>query len=314
LETTADVAGFIPDVSQGITNAIVGGNAENPLGSKSFSRNLQALGLGYYDSSKGGPDFFQIKDGEEPATIGDMPPSTRPYAVAGEEMSTAAATTMGIGALARGRTAMQLANPVRDQMVPMTLKNPLAPIENTAGFIRNSTKDIIDFAAKNPAQFRKMETSVAILSGIGGGIAETVAPGDPTARMIGSIAAPLSPTTLPIAAQGSYALLNKVTYGSVDKLSNAIAMKFRGREGALDAVGRKFQDAVVAQGVKPEDLVNQIDNFIKNNPQYANQKGNLSAGLATGDDTLLAIERSLIAGDSEISKKPLRKLPPLSRR
>ena len=302
LETTADVAGFIPDVSQGITNAIVGGNAESPLGSKNLSRNLQALGLGYYDSSKG-PEFFQIKDGEEPATIGDMPPSTRPYAVAGEEMSTAAATTMGVGALARGRTAMQLANPVRDKMVPMTLKNPLAPIENTAGFLRNSTKDMIDFAAKNPAQFRKMETSVAVLSGIGGGIAEKVAPGDPTARMIGSIAAPLSPTTLPIAAQGSYALLNKVTYGSLDKLRNAIAMKFRNREGALDAVARKFQDAVVAQGAKPEDLAKQIDDFIKNNPRYANQQGNLSAGLATGDDTLLAIERSLIAGDSKISKK-----------
>jgi hypothetical protein len=300
LETTADVAGFIPDVSQGITNAIVGGNAESRLGSKNLSRNLQALGLGYYDSSKG-PEFG-FNEGE-PATIGDMPPSTRPYAVAGEEMSTAAATTMGVGTLARGRTAMQLANPVRDKMVPMTLKNPLAPIENTAGFLRNSTKDMIDFAAKNPAQFRKMETSVAVLSGIGGGIAEKVAPGDPTARMIGSIAAPLSPTTLPIAAQGSYALLNKVTYGSLDKLRNAIAMKFRGREGALDAVGRKFQDAVVAQGAKPEDLAKQIDDFMKNNPQYANQQGNLSAGLATGDDTLLAIERSLIAGDSEISKE-----------
>ena len=144
-----------------------------------------------------------------------------------------------------------------------------------------------------------METSVAILSGTGGGIAEAVDPGDPTTRMIGSIAAPLSPSVLPLVAQGSYKLLNKVSGGTVNKLRNAISTRFG---DGTDAVARQLQDTVVAEGANPADLAKHIDNFIKKNPQYANKQGNLSPGLATGDDTLLAIERSLIAGDSKISK------------
>lgn len=298
LETTADIAGLPADAFQGALNYITDEEDEHILGSKNLSRNLQALGLGYYDSSKG-PEFGLAGYSEEPETIADMPANTRPFAVAGEEAATAGAMAFGVGHLARGRTAMQLANPVRDSMIPLSRSNPLAAVQNTAGFIRNSAKDMVDFAAKNPQKFRNMETSVAILSGTGGGIAEAVDPGDPTTRMIGSIAAPLSPSVLPLVAQGSYKLLNKVSGGTVNKLRNAISTRFG---DGTDAVARQLQDTVVAEGANPADLAKHIDNFIKKNPQYANKQGNLSPGLATGDDTLLAIERSLIAGDSKISK------------
>lgn len=297
LETTADIAGLPADAFQGALNYITDEDDEHILGSKNLSRNLQALGLGYYDSSKG-PEFLAGYN-EEPETIADMPPNTRPFAVAGEEAATAGSAALVVGHLARGRTAMQLANPVRDSMIPLSRSNPLAAVQNTAGFIRNSAKDMVDYAAKNPQKFRDMETSIAILSGTGGGIAEAVDPGDPTTRMIGSIAAPLSPSVLPLVAQGSYKLLNKVSGGTVNKLRNAISTRFG---DGLDAVARQLQDTVVAEGANPADLAKHIDNFIKKNPQYANKQGNLSPGLATGNDTLLAIERSLIAGDSEISK------------
>lgn len=296
----SDIAGLPVDAVNKVILEPMGLGTDEPMfGSKNLSRTLQAFGMGYYDSSKP----RTISGSSDPATYADMPPSTRPYAVAGEEAATALSMAAPIGLAARSRTAMQLANPSRDAMVPLSRSNPLAPIENTRGFLRNSINDMIDLAAKNPKKFYKMETSVAFLSGVGGGLAETIAPGDPTARMIGSIVAPLSPTALPIAAQGSYTLLNKVTGGSVEKLRNAITTRLRGSEGTLDAAGRAFQNAVVAEGANPKDLAKLINDWIKKNPQYANQQGNLSAGLATGDDTLLAIERSLIAGDSEISKQ-----------
>lgn len=287
-ETGADVLGSPVDVTNFALQQVGLGSEEPLFGSKMLARSLQSMNMGYYDSSA--PDrSIRSNQSEEKndrvpaATIADMPPSTRPYAVAGEEAATSLALASPIAYAARLRTPLQIAN-----------------MSKSAPSLREGIPGMIDFAAKNPDKFRNLESSVAVLSGVGGGIAETVAPGDPNARMIGSISGALSSTVLPLSAQASYKLLNKVSFGTVDKLKNAITLRFGGAE---TAVAKKFQEVIVAEGSDPKQLAKKIDDFIKQNPQYLNQQGNLSAGLATGDDTLLAIERSLIAGDKEISKK-----------
>ncbi len=263
------------------------------MGSKDLSRDVQRLGMGYYDAvpNRIGPkgpedetflppalDLFRQAKGE-PSTLGDMPPSIRPGAVAGEEMAFAASTFAPVGLLARGKKSVDIAR-----------------LEKS----RNPVNQMVAFAAKNPRINASLEGSFAALSALGGAAAEASKPGDETARMVGTIGLPIS---FPLVAVPAHQIL-KLASPTVDKIKQSITARLS-EERAETAVAKRLQQAVIDGGENPLTIASTIEDFLKKNPEYRNKstKGSLSPGLATGDETLLAIERSLIQGDQGIGKR-----------
>jgi len=293
-EGAAKMAGLSVDyVSAGLGAIGIPTSDEPFMGSKDLSRDVQRLGMGYYDAvpNRIGPkgpedetflppalDLFRQAKGE-PSTLGDMPPSTRPGAVAGEEMAFAASTFAPVGLLARGKKSLDIAR-----------------LEKS----RNPVNQMVAFAAKNPRINASLEGSFAALSALGGAAAEASKPGDETARMVGTIGLPIS---FPLVAVPAHQIL-KLASPTVDKIKQSITARLS-EERAETAVAKRLQQAVIDGGENPLTIASTIEDFLKKNPEYRNKstKGSLSPGLATGDETLLAIERSLIQGDRGIGKR-----------
>ena len=247
--------------------------SKDPLGgSKDMRRATQGLGVGYY---KQRPSRLGLDDSNEPAQIGDMPPSTRPAAVFGEEVGMSASFFAPIAMAAKGKTAMQIAN-----------------LEKSA----NPVNQMIAFAAKKPMANASLESIFATLSGTGAAVAETVAPGDSSARMLGSIATPLAPIAIPGLTLG---LLKVVGGQSLEKLGTNVKIRL----GDVDTAAAKLlQQGVIDAGGDPTRLASSIESFLKKNPHYRNKqtKGDLSPGMITNDPTMLAVERTLIDADKKI--------------
>ena len=259
-------------------------------GSKGFRNVIQSSGLGYYKQ----PSRLGLDD-DSLAELGDMPPSTRPAAVFGEEVGASLVPGGMIMKAARGRTALQIAT-----------------LEKSA----NPVNQMIAFAAKKPGANASLESAFAALSGTGAAVAEATRPGDPSARMLGSIATPLAPIVLPGLSLG----LIKLAGGQrLERLGTNIKIKL----GDADSVAAKLlQQTVVDAGGDPAKLANGLEKFFVKFPQYRNKKttrtqkqiasgargetildpktGSLSPGMITNDSTLLAVERTLIANDSKI--------------
>ena len=259
-------------------------------GSESIRGVTQALGQGYYKQ----PSRLGIDD-DRLAELGDMPPSTRPAAVFGEEVGATLVPGGIIMKAARGKTALQIAS-----------------LEKSA----NPVNQMIAFAAKKPGANASLESAFAALSGTGAAVAEAVRPGDSSARMVGAVATPLAPIALPGLSLG----LIKLAGGQrLEKLGTNIQIKL----GGADSVASKLlQQAVVDAGGDPTKLAKSIEKFLIKFPQYRNKKttrtqkqiasgergetildpktGSLSPGMITNDPTLLAVERTLIANDSKI--------------
>ena len=247
--------------------------SKDPLGgSKDMRRATQGLGVGYY---KQRPSRLGLDDSNEPAQIGDMPPSTRPAAVFGEEVGMSASFFAPIAMAAKGKTAMQIAT-----------------LEKSA----NPVNQMIAFAAKKPMANASLESIFATLSGTGAAVAETVAPGDSSARMLGSIATPLAPIAIPGLTLG---LLKVVGGQSLEKLGTNVKIRL----GDVDTAAAKLlQQGVIDAGGDPTRLASSIESFLKKNPHYRNKqtKGDLSPGMITNDPTMLAVERTLIDADKKI--------------
>ena len=249
--------------------------SKDPLGgSKDMRRVTQGLGLGYY---KQNPSRLGLTDSDEPAQVGDMPPSTRPFAVAGEEIGAAATFAAPIAVAAKGKTALQIAS-----------------LEKSA----NPVSQMVAYAAKNPLANAGLESTFAVLSGAGAGVAESVAPGDSSARMIGAVATPLAPIAIPGLTLG----LVKLAGGqSLEKLGTNLKIRL----GDTDSAAAKLlQQGIIDAGGDPTRLANSIESFLKKNPQYRNKqtKGDLSPGMITNDPSMLAVERTLIETDKQVKK------------
>tara|TARA_Y100000114_G_scaffold105696_1_gene98970 strand:+ start:630 stop:3968 length:3339 start_codon:yes stop_codon:yes gene_type:complete len=290
---------------------------ENPY---NFSMALQDLGLGYYDAERArlpeniasDPRPRSQVTGNPLMTLSDMPASTRPFAAGGEEAGLVSSMTLPIAMAAKGKTAVQLATPGRGAK-PLNLgqrnfrgKNLLQENLTTdlKGVVGGTVDDMVRFAAKNPLTFASLEGSVAVLSGLGGGVSEAIAPGDPTARMIGAVGAPLSVMSVPLLAGKSYQIINGMTGDGIANLKRAIGMKLSGRRGAEKESAKLLQAKLRDLGSDPEKVAKFLDDIYKNpnSPFKDIDKSPFSPGLLTGDKGLLAIERSLIKSDGEISK------------
>ena len=278
-EAAARLLGAPVDIVSGGLGLVGLGSEEPALGSRALRRATQSAGFGYYAQT---PERT-IQPEDSIRGVGDMPYSTRPFAVAGEEIGYATGLYFPIAGFARGKQLMEIER----------LMKSANPINMYVGQ-----------AAKDPRLTAGLESGIAVLSGIGAGIAESVDPGDPTSRMTGSLLGGASPAILPLSAMGTAKLLNVISFGKTEGIINALSTRFM-PGGDVNQVAKIFQSGVKNAGDDPKALADLVEKFLKQNPQYRRKdtKGAFSPGLATGDETLLAIERSLIDGDEKISKE-----------
>lgn len=268
-----NLAGFLGtpyDISQSIMNTVTGSDYEGYFGSKNLKRNLQALGMGYYDSQ---PSRLLKDANQDPATLGDMPPSTRPFAVTGEALGATTLMTTPISVAARGRQIAEIS------------KTP----SMYSGTAKMAFDDLVDKAVTNPRMYHTLEAGIGTMSAIGEGAAESVSPGDPNARMIGAFS-PLAITSLPLLAQASLQSLNFLTRGTLEnfgkKISHVVATKMQGEEGTKKIASDILAKTIKEGGADPLEIAKLIK--LDDLPE------NLSAGQITKSPLLLGIESALI--------------------
>jgi len=118
------------------------------------------------------------------SSISDVSPSVRPAAVFGEVLGGAAIPAAAPVGIAR--------------TLPATgrFAGTAADIAGDVGTLRQVGRSIVESAAESPGRFLATEAALAGISGAGGAVAETMAPGDVTARIVGEIAPAISPALI----------------------------------------------------------------------------------------------------------------------
>ena len=184
----------------------------------------------------------------------EVPKTARPYAVAGETIAKA---------------------------LPF-IAAPFAAVRNVAAGsdVTGLLAPILRKAKDKPTQFAGTEGVFTGYSATGAGIAEGVAPGDPTARLIGEVVAPFSPV---VVSKAVPTIGKAITFGR--------SLTSTGREKEAATV---LQKQVYGRGESPEKIAKDLN---KESSEY------LTAGQITGSDALLAIEKRLLSGSAQLEGK-----------
>lgn len=187
-------------------------------------------------------------------SLDEVPKTARPYAVAGEVV---------------GNT------------IPF-MAAPFAAVRNVAAGsdVTGVLSPILRKAKDKPTQFAGTEGVFTGYSATGGGIAEGVAPGDPTARLIGEVVAPFSPV---VVSKAGPTIGKAITFGR--------SLTSTGREKEAATV---LQKQVYGRGESPEKIAKDLN---RESSEY------LTAGQITGSDALLAIEKRLLSGSAQLEGK-----------
>jgi hypothetical protein len=189
--------------------------------------------------------------------VDDLPPPLRPFGVAGE--------VLGSGASVVGATHALSASGAR-----------LAP-----SLIGNLFNRILDTAQRAPVAFTTVEASSLVGSATGGGLAESVAPGNIPARIGGELAGGFLNIPRAVTGISRYAT-NKIT---------EVASLFSSSAAETNAA-RILRKAVVDAGGDPAQLVKLL--------KEADLPGiQTTAGQKTGDTGLAALEKDLIEQSRE---------------
>lgn len=260
----ADMGGLAVDIMNNVPKIVVGAAKQlfpKTIFPKTFKEDIKDIQTKTLTEMLGGtPDAIggskSIRKGLAATNLGyenlsDLAPSERPYAVAGEvigqSLPIAAAPIRAATTLKQGETA----------------KGIFAPI--------------IQAAKETPKRFIATEAGLSGLSAGGAATAEVLAPGNPTARMIGELVGPNLPTVtaarfLPSALRQAKTAVKSAIPGD----------KFL-KEEAAQVVQSKITD--------PEKVAVALDEPVSKT---------LTSGQLTGDPNLLAIENKLIESSQKV--------------
>ena len=152
----ADVLGAPVDLATFGLNLLPGVEIQEPVGGSKQLRGLLAdANIGY-------------------ESVADLPRQQQPFAIGGETLGAAIPIAGGVGLAARGANLATKAAP-------------------TGSAVKDLLSDVVSTAARKPGATASTELGLATTAGIGGGLAETVAPGNEMARFGGEIAGGLAP-------------------------------------------------------------------------------------------------------------------------
>ena len=260
----ADMGGLAVDIMNNVPKIVVGAAKQlfpKTIFPKTYEEDIKDINVGTITEILGGtPDAIggsrSIRKGLAATNLGyenlsDLAPLERPYAVAGEvigqSLPIAAAPVRAAATLKQGETA----------------KGIFAPI--------------IQAAKETPKRFIATEAGLSGLSAGGAATAEVLAPGNPTARMIGELVGPNLPTVT-----------------AARFLPSALRQAKTAVKSAIP--GDKFLKAEAAQVVQsritdPEKVAVALDEPVSKT---------LTSGQLTGDPNLLAIENKLIESSQKV--------------
>lgn len=260
----ADMGGLAVDIMNNVPKIVVGAAKQlfpKTIFPKTFKEDVKDINVGTITELLGGtPDAIggsrNIRKGLAATNLGyenlsDLAPSERPYAVAGEvigqSLPIAAAPIRAAASLKQGETA----------------KGVFAPI--------------VQAAKETPKRFIGAEAGLSGLSAGGAATAEVLAPGDPTARMIGELVGPNLPTIT--AAR----FLPSALRQAKTAVKSAIPGDRFLKEEAAQVVQSRVTD--------PEKVAVALDEPVSKT---------LTSGQITGDPNLLAIENKLIESSQKV--------------
>ena len=260
----ADMGGLAVDIMNNVPKIVVGAAKQlfpKTIFPKTYKEDIKDIQTKTLTEMLGGtPDAIggsrSIRKGLAATNLGyenlsDLAPSERPYAVAGEVIGGSLpfflAPLRAAAALKQGETA----------------KGIFAPI--------------VQAAKETPKRFIGVEAGLSGLSAGGAATAEVLAPGNPTARMIGELAGP----NLPIVTAARY-------------LPSALRQATTAVKSVVP--GDKFLKSEAAQVVQskvtdPEKVAVALDKPVSET---------LTSGQLTGDPNLLAIENKLIESSQRV--------------
>tara|TARA_R110002110_G_scaffold394688_2_gene608896 strand:+ start:1345 stop:4035 length:2691 start_codon:yes stop_codon:yes gene_type:complete len=260
----ADMGGLAVDIMNNVPKIVVGAAKQlfpKTIFPKTYKEDIKDIQTKTLTEMLGGtPDAIggsrSIRKGLAATNLGyenlsDLAPSERPYAVAGEVIGGSLpfflAPLRAAAALKQGETA----------------KGIFAPI--------------VQAAKETPKRFIGVEAGLSGLSAGGAATAEVLAPGNPTARMIGELAGP----NLPIVTAARY-------------LPSALRQATTAVKSVIP--GDKFLKSEAAQVVQskvtdPEKVAVALDEPVSKT---------LTSGQLTGDPNLLAIENKLIESSQRV--------------
>ena len=260
----ADMGGLAVDIMNNVPKIVVGAAKQlfpKTIFPKTYKEDIKDIQTKTLTEMLGGtPDAIggsrSIRKGLAATNLGyenlsDLAPSERPYAVAGEVIGGSLpfflAPLRAAAALKQGETA----------------KGIFAPI--------------VQAAKETPKRFIGVEAGLSGLSAGGAATAEVLAPGNPTARMIGELAGP----NLPIVTAARY-------------LPSALRQATTAVKSVVP--GDKFLKSEAAQVVQskvtdPEKVAVALDEPVSKT---------LTSGQLTGDPNLLAIENKLIESSQRV--------------
>ena len=260
----ADMGGLAVDIMNNVPKIVVGAAKQlfpKTIFPKTYKEDIKDIQTKTLTEMLGGtPDAIggsrSIRKGLAATNLGyenlsDLAPSERPYAVAGEVIGGSLpfflAPLRAAAALKQGETA----------------KGIFAPI--------------VQAAKETPKRFIGVEAGLSGLSAGGAATAEVLAPGNPTARMIGELAGP----NLPIVTAARY-------------LPSALRQATTAVKSVIP--GDKFLKSEAAQVVQskvtdPEKVAVALDEPVSET---------LTSGQLTGDPNLLAIENKLIESSQRV--------------
>ena len=260
----ADMGGLAVDIMNNVPKIVVGAAKQlfpKTIFPKTYKEDIKDIQTKTLTEMLGGtPDAIggsrSIRKGLAATNLGyenlsDLAPSERPYAVAGEVIGGSLpfflAPLRAAAALKQGETA----------------KGIFAPI--------------VQAAKETPKRFIGVEAGLSGLSAGGAATAEVLAPGNPTARMIGELAGP----NLPIVTAARY-LPSALRQATTAVKSVVPGDKFLKSEAA-QVVQSKITD--------PEKVAVALDEPVSKT---------LTSGQLTGDPNLLAIENKLIESSQRV--------------
>lgn len=260
----ADMGGLAVDIMNNVPKIVVGAAKQlfpKTIFPKTYKEDIKDIQTKTLTEMLGGtPDAIggsrSIRKGLAATNLGyenlsDLAPSERPYAVAGEvigqSLPIAAAPIRAAATLKQGETA----------------KGIFAPI--------------VQAAKETPKRFIATEAGLSGLSAGGAATAEVLAPGNPTARMIGELVGPNLPTVT--AAR----FLPSALRQAKTAVKSAIPGDRFLKEEAAQVVQSKITD--------PEKVAVALDEPVSKT---------LTSGQLTGDPNLLAIENKLIESSQKV--------------
>ena len=193
-------------------------------------------------------------------------PDLKPFNIFGEIAGGAVGGAGVVGGLARALP----------RVIGKTATGPGAL--ETPGVLQSAGRGMLESFRQAPARTMATETGFGAAAGVGGALAEEIAPGSPTASVVGQTLATLTPA----------GIATRFAPSAINQMRTIVETKIPFVNGGKIGASRVVQEALIKEGESPSDFAARIEREAGKLP------GTLTSGQIAGSKALNALEKSLI--------------------